>query len=152
LVKKSAEVRRNLSNRPCSTLEPRVHNEQMTGLIQVLGVVFGGLLIVVGVAESFFIRDQRLQRLFVAEPDDVQAAWLGTLNLGFYNVIWGIGAITGAIMRGGADAAAGQALLLFVCMSHVVLGLILFLSERRLWGSAIAEGLLPLIIATLLLV
>ncbi|SDP53173.1 Protein of unknown function [Arthrobacter sp. ok909] len=129
-----------------------MHNEQMTGLIQVLGVVFGGLLIVVGVAESFFIRDQRLQRLFVAEPDGVQAAWLGTLNLGFYNVIWGIGAIAGAIMLGGADSAGGRTLLLFTCVAHVILGTDLLLSERRLWGSALAEAGPPLIITILLLV
>jgi hypothetical protein len=36
-------------------------------------------------------------------------------------------------------------------VAHVALGLILFLSERRLWGSAIAEAILPLLISVLLL-
>lgn len=124
----------------------------MTGLIQVLGVVFGVLLISVGIMESFFIRDQRLHRVFLLQPDDVETVRLWTFNLGFYNVIWGIGAIAGAIALGGADAAAGQALLMFTCAAHVGLGLILFLSERRLWGNAIAEAALPLVIGVLLLV
>ncbi|GAA2136606.1 hypothetical protein GCM10009825_21950 [Arthrobacter humicola] len=124
----------------------------MTGLIQVLGVVFGGLLIVVGVAESFFIRDQRLERLFVADPDDVETVRLRTLNLGIYNVIWGIGAIVGAVMLGGADSDEGRTLLLFTCVAHVILGTDLLLSERRLWGSALAEAGPPLIITILLLV
>jgi putative membrane protein len=124
----------------------------MTGLIQVLGVVFGVLLISVGIMESFFIRDQRLHRLFLVKPDDIETVRLWTFNLGFYNVIWGIGAIAGALVLGGADAVAGEALLMFTCVAHVALGLILFLSERRLWGNAIAEALLPLIITILLLV
>lgn len=124
----------------------------MTGLIQVLGVVFGVLLISVGIMESFFIRHQRLHRLFLVKPDDIETVRLWTFNLGFYNVIWGIGAIAGALVLGGADAAAGEALLMFTCAAHVALGLILFLSERRLWGNAIAEAVLPLIITILLLV
>lgn len=134
------------------TRPPGVHNGHMTGLIQVLGVVFGVLLISVGIMESFFIRHQRLHRLFLVEPDDVEAVRLWTFNLGIYNVIWGIGAVAGALMLGGADVAAGESLLLFTCVAHVALGLILFLSERRLWGNAIAEALLPFLISILLLV
>ncbi|BCW71847.1 DUF1304 family protein [Arthrobacter sp. NicSoilB8] len=124
----------------------------MTGLIQILGVVFGTLLIVVGIAESFFIRDQRLHRLFLVDPDDVETVRLWTFNLGFYNVIWGIGAIVGALMLAGPESAEGRTLLLFTSVAHVILGITLFISERRLWGSALAEAVLPLIITVLLLV
>lgn len=123
----------------------------MTGLIQVLGVVFGALLIIVGIAESFFIRDKRLHRFFLVDPQDTDTVRLWTFNLGFYNVIWGIGAITGALMLAGTEAAAGRTLLLFTCVAHVILGIILFLSERRLWASATAEALPPAVITVLLL-
>ncbi|BCW67512.1 hypothetical protein NicSoilB4_22750 [Arthrobacter sp. NicSoilB4] len=122
----------------------------MTGLIQVLGVIFGIVLILVGILESFFFRDQRLHRLFLIRPEDTEAVRLWTFNLGFYNMIWGAGAIAGAVML--AEPAAGRALLLFTCLGHVLLGIILVLSERRLWASAIAEALLPAVIAVLLLV
>ncbi|WP_144406412.1 hypothetical protein [Arthrobacter sp. SPG23] len=52
---------------------------------------------------------------------------------------------------GRSGAAAGRALLLFTSLGHVLLGIILVLSERRLWASAIAEALLPAVIAVLLL-
>ena len=123
----------------------------MTALIQVLGLVFGVLLICVGMMECSFIRDQRRHRFFLAEPDGTDTLWRGTLNFGFYNVIWGTGAIAGALLLGGADASAGQSVLLFTCVAHVVLGLVLFLSERRLWGSALAEAVLPLVITVLVL-
>ena len=124
----------------------------MTGLIQVLGVVFGIVLILVGILESFFFRDQRLHRLFLIKPQDVDAVRMWTFNLGFYNMIWGAGAIAGALMLAGSEPAAGRALLLFTCLGHVLLGIILVLSERRLWASAIAEALLPAVISVLLLV
>ena len=122
----------------------------MTGLIQVLGVVFGVLLITVGIVESFVMRSQRRERLFLIDSD-AESARLWTFNLGFYNVIWGIGAVVGALMLGGPDAVAGQAVLLITCVGHMGLGLVMFLSERRLWGLAVAEGFLPLTITILLL-
>ena len=124
----------------------------MTGLIQVLGVIFGIVLILVGILESFFFRDQRFRRLFLIKPEDTDAVRMWTFNLGFYNTIWGVGAIAGAVMLTGAEPTAGRALLLFTCLGHVLLGFILVLSERRLWASAIAEALLPAVIAVLLLV
>ena len=124
----------------------------MTGLIQVVGVIFGVLLILVGILESFFFRDQRLHPLFLIEPEDTDAVRLWTFNLGFYNMIWGVGAIIGAIILAGPEPAAGRTLLLFTCLGHGLLGIILVLSERRLWASAVAEALLPAVIALLLLV
>ncbi|WP_261382425.1 DUF1304 family protein [Arthrobacter sp. UKPF54-2] len=79
------------------------------------------------------------------------AVRMWTFNLGFYNMIWGIGAIIGALLLTGTEPAAGRALLLFTAAGHVILGVILVLSERRLWASAIAEALLPAVIVVLLL-
>lgn len=123
----------------------------MTGLIQVLGVVFGVVLIAVGVLESFFFRDQRFHRLFLIKPEDVAAVRMWTFNLGFYNMIWGVGAIVGALLLSGSHSDAGRVLLLFTAAGQVILGVILVLSERRLWASAIAEALLPAVIVVLLL-
>lgn len=123
----------------------------MAGLIQVLGVIFGVVLILVGILESFFFRDQRLHRLFLIKPEDTDAVRMWTFNLGFYNMIWGVGAIIGALLLTGAEPAAGRALLLFTSVGHVLLGIILVLSERRLWASGIAEALLPAVIVVLLL-
>ena len=97
------------------------------------------------------MRSERRRRLFIV-PEEAERARLGTFNLGVYNVVWGIGAFVGALLLGGANADAGQSVLLITCAAHVGLGLIMFLSERRLWGLAIAEGFLPLTITILLLV
>lgn len=123
----------------------------MTGLILVLGTLFGCVLIAVGILESFFHSDQRFHRLFLIEPKDVDAVRLWTFNLGFYNMVWGAGAIVGTVMLAAGDPVAGRALLMFTSIGHVILGLILLISERRLWSSAVAEAALPLVIVILLL-
>ncbi len=123
----------------------------MTGTIQILGVVLGAVLIVVGVLESFFFRNQRFHSIFLIEPKDTAAVRLWTVNLGFYNMVWGVGAIIGALLLGGANHQAGHAVLLFACVAHVILGIVLVVSERRLWVSGIGQSLLPLVIAVLLL-
>ena len=78
------------------------------------------------------MRSERRRRLFIL-PEEAERARLGTFNLGLYNVIWGMGAFVGALLLGGADAAAGQSVLLIICVAHLGLGLLMFLSERRLW-------------------
>ncbi|MFJ5700370.1 DUF1304 family protein [Arthrobacter sp. NPDC093139] len=89
--------------------------------------------------------------LFLVAPEDVQTVRLWTFNLGFYNMVWGVGAITGALLLG-SSGAAGRALLLFTCLGHVFLGLLLLVTERRLWANGVAEAALPLVIVILLLV
>jgi hypothetical protein len=49
-------------------------------------------------------------------------------------------------------ALIGRALLLFTCLGHVFLGLLLLITERRLWANGVAEAALPLVIVILLLV
>ena len=49
-----------------------------------------------------------------------------------------------------AEPAAGRVLLIFASVGHVLLGVILVLSERRLWASGNAEALLPAVIVVLL--
>ena len=53
----------------------------MTALIQVLGLVFGVLLISVGMMECSFIRDQRRHRFFLTEPDGIETTLAGNAEL-----------------------------------------------------------------------
>ena len=85
------------------------------------------------------------------EPEDVAAVRLWTFNLGFYNMVWGAGAIAGAVMLAIGEPVAGRTLLMFTSIGHVIMGLILLISERRLWRNAVAEAALPLLIVILLL-
>ncbi len=118
-------------------------------MIQVLGVGFGVLLIIVGILESLFTRYQRLHRLTPAALQGADAARLWQFNRGFYNVVWGAGAIAGSVLLAGDDPG-GRQVLLFVCLAHIVLGTVLAFNERRLWPGAVVEAVPPLVITVLL--
>jgi len=123
----------------------------MTGVAYLLAVIFGLVLITVGIAEAFYFRDPRFHKLFLIRPQDEAAVRLWTINLGFYNMVWGLVLIAGVFIAAGGRTASGEAIIVFTCIAHVVLGVVLWFSERRLWQSALAQAILPLIVLLLLL-
>ncbi|MEV7648708.1 DUF1304 family protein [Arthrobacter sp. NPDC089319] len=122
----------------------------MTGVAYLLAVIFGLVLIAVGIAEAFYFRDPRFHKLFLIRPQDVAAVRLWTINLGFYNMLWGLVLIAGVFIAAGGRTAIGETMIVFTCITHVILGAVLWFTERRLWQSALAQAILPLIVLLLL--
>ena len=122
----------------------------MTVAAYVLAALFGVMLIAVGAAEAFFYRDQRFHRLFLIRPEDVGAVRLWTINVGFYNIVWGLGALAGVMIAAGGSPVTGETIIAFTCIAHVILGAVLWFSVRRLWQSALAQSVLPLVVLLLL--
>src|SRR3954454_24831139 len=104
----------------------------MTGVAYLLAVIFGLVLIAVGIAEAFYFRDPRFHKLFLIRPQDEAAVRLWTINLGFYNMVWGLVLIAGVFIAAGGRTASGEAIIVFTYIAHVVLGVVLWFSERRL--------------------
>jgi putative membrane protein len=117
----------------------------MNLIAQILAVLVGVLLIGVGVLEVFFYRDQRFNRIFLIKPQDADAVRLWTVNVGFYNILMGIGIIVGVVLVNLGQVDAGRAIVWLVCISHFILGITLALVEPRLWKSTIGESGLPLL-------
>lgn len=116
----------------------------MNVVAKVLAVLEGIVLIMVGVLESFFFRNPALYSIFLIDPDEYEAVRLWTVNVGWYNIFMGLGVIAGVILASTGRVAAGRAIVLFCCVLHVLLGITLFISEPRLWVSAIGEAGLAL--------
>ena len=123
----------------------------MNVVAQILAVLLGLLLIAVGILESFFYRHPRLYPIFRIRPEHHRAVRLWTVNQGFYNMTFGVGAIVGVILAATGAVVAGRTLVLFVAASHIVLGIVLGVSEPKLWRSAVGQAGLPVlvIVATL---
>jgi putative membrane protein len=113
----------------------------MNVFAQVMAVLVGSTLVVVGILESFFYRRPELYPIFLIRPEDVPAVRLWTVNQGFYNLCFGVAAIGGVVTLHLGDPTVGRTLVLFACASMVVLGAVLFFSERRLWLSALGQSL-----------
>lgn len=118
----------------------------MNVVAQVLAVILGILLIGVGSLEAFQYRNQRWFSLFRIRPQDEDAVRLWVVNLGFYNILYGLGSIAGVILTLTGMVEAGVAIVYFVCISHVILGLVLLAVDRTLWRNAVSQTALPILV------
>jgi len=115
----------------------------MNLLSQVLAGATALALISVGLMEIFRHGDQRLHRFFLIEPQDVRAVRMWAMNVGAYNVTFGVGMAVGLWMVNSGNPTGGAAIVLFCCASHVFLGFWLWVTEKRLLLSAIGQALFP---------
>jgi putative membrane protein len=124
----------------------------VNAVAQVLAVLDGILLIGVGIVESFFYRDRRFYPFFRIREEDQAAVRVWAVNQGFYNMVFGVGLLLGVVLVNTGAGTAGRTLVLFAAACHVVLGIVLIVSEPRLWRGGVAQsGLAALVlIATLL--
>jgi putative membrane protein len=84
--------------------------------------------------------------------EEQTAVRLWVVNVGFDNILIGLGALIGVLLINLGDAAAGRALVFFVCGMHVILGPILAVTEPKLWRNAVGEFVLPLLVIVVALV
>ncbi|KUM35223.1 DUF1304 family protein [Arthrobacter sp. EpRS71] len=118
----------------------------MNLLSQILAGATGLALISVGVLEIFFHGDQRFHRIFLIRPDDVRAVRMWAMNVGAYNITFGIGIAVGLwLVNFSGTPASGSAIVVFCCACHVFLGFWLWVTEKRLLLSAIGQALFPLL-------
>ncbi|MGH8777048.1 MAG: DUF1304 domain-containing protein [Jiangellaceae bacterium] len=124
----------------------------MNAVAQVFAVVAGLFHVVVFVLESVLFRRPQVHARFFVRPEEVDAVQPWAANQGWYNLFLAAGALGGVVMVNAGDETAGRTLALFACGCMVVAGIVLYVSERRLWRSALAQAVPPsiAIAATLL--
>lgn len=115
----------------------------MNPVTQVAAVFMGVTLVVVFVLESFLYRQPRLHAIFLIEPGQEAAVRLWVVNQGFYNLFFGSAALTGVALARAGNEDVGTALVVFTSVSMLVSGLVLAVTEHRLWRSSILQGLPP---------
>jgi putative membrane protein len=115
----------------------------MNLVTEVAAVFMGVTLIVVFVLESFFYRRPELHSIFLIEPGQEATVRLWVVNQGFYNLFFGVAALSGVALAGFGWQDVGTALVVFTCASMAISGAVLFVTERRLWRSSIAQALPP---------
>ncbi|MBU8867540.1 DUF1304 family protein [Paenarthrobacter aromaticivorans] len=116
----------------------------MNLLSQILAGFTGLALISVGILEIFFHGDQRFHRIFLIRPDDVRPARMWAMNVGAYNITFGLGIAVGLwLVNFSGTPASGSAIIIFCCACHIFLGFWLWVTEKRLLVSAIGQALFP---------
>ena len=115
----------------------------MNLVTQIAAVFMGVTLVVVFVLESFFYRRPELHSIFLIEPGQEATVRLWVVNQGFYNFCFGVAALAGVALARVGEEAAGTSLVVFTSASMLVSGAVLYVTERRLWRSSIAQALPP---------
>ena len=112
----------------------------MNKVAQVLAVLEALTLIAVGVLEAFFHRSPELYGIFLIEPEEYDAVRLWTVNVGFYNLLMGLALIVGVVLVNRSHVVAGRAIVLTISAMHVVLGIVLVITEPQLWLNGVGEA------------
>jgi len=116
--------------------------------MNLLSQIFAGAtalaLISVGLLEIVSHGDRRFYRIFLIKPEDVPAVRMWAMNIGAYNIAFALGIVTGLWMLNfSGDDASGSAIVIFCCTAQVLLGIWLWITEKRLLTSAIGQALGP---------
>jgi putative membrane protein len=120
--------------------------------LAVIAAVLAGLGHVVAfVLESFLFDRPQVQRFLLGRTESAPGVRLWTFNQGFYNLFLAVGAFVGVALWLADRATVGQTLIVFCCGAMALAGLVLYISDRRLWRGAISQSLPPAVavIATL---
>lgn len=115
----------------------------MNLVTQIAAVFMGVTLVAVFVLESFLFRQPRFHPIFLIEPGQEAVVRLWVVNQGFYNLFFGIAAVSGVVLARTGNQDVGTALVVFTSASMVVSGIVLAVTERRLWRSSVLQALPP---------
>lgn len=85
----------------------------------------------------------KTNRIFGVSAEAAEANRLFAFNQGFYNLFLAVAAVAGIAI--GASSAAGRALLTYSLLSMVSAAVVLIFSNRKLFRSALIQGLAPLL-------
>jgi uncharacterized membrane protein len=118
----------------------------MNAVAQVLAVLQGLVLVAVGVLEAFFYRSARFFPIFLIKPYDRTSVRLWVVNVGCYNILMGGMCLLGVVLLYTGDAIVGRTLIFAVSSMHVVLGVVLAVTEPKLWRNAVGEAALALLV------
>ena len=113
-----------------------------------VSVLFGVMAFVL---ESFLFHRVDVQTFLLGRPEPAEGVRLWAFNQGFYNLFLAAGPAAGLIAHSAGYAAVSQALVIYGCAFMVGCGIVLFISNRKLWRSMIGQSGPPLValIATL---
>ena len=104
------------------------------------------------VFESLLFHREDVQRFLLGKPEPAPGVRLWAFNQGFYNLFLAAGPTIGLIAHNRGHEKVGEALVAYGCAFMAACGVVLFVSDRRLWRSMIGQSGPPLVALAGLLV
>jgi putative membrane protein len=117
----------------------------MNAVTQIFALIAGLVHVWAFLMESLFFRQPRVQRMFLGHADVEPGVFLWAFNQGFYNLFLALGAIGGVIAADTGHATVGRAVALYACACMAGAGVVLVVSDRKLWRGALGQAVPPLV-------
>jgi len=114
-------------------------------ITQIFAIIAGLVHVCAFVMESLLFRYPRVQRIFLGHDGVPPDVFMWAFNQGFYNLFLAAGAIGGVIAADAGHATVGRAVALFACACMVGAGIVLVVSDRKLWRGALGQAVPPLV-------
>jgi putative membrane protein len=114
----------------------------VTQIFAILAALFG---VTAFVLESFLFGRRSVQTFLLGRPEPAAGVRLWAFNQGFYNFFLAAGPVAGVVAYHLGYESAGRALVIYSCAFMAGCGVILFVSDRRLWRSMIGQSGPPLV-------
>jgi putative membrane protein len=127
---------------------PRRYAPAMNAASQVFVALAGVLHLGIFVMESvLFGRPQVWRRFLISSQADADTARPWALNQGFYNLFLALGALGGLVFGGDR----GHAIALFACGCMALAGVVLVVTDRRMFRAAVMQAVPPILALVLAL-
>jgi putative membrane protein len=97
------------------------------------------------VLETILFRRPAAQKFLLGRPEPHPGVRLWAFNQGFYNLFLAAGPAAGLIAYHAGHVGVGRALVIYGCAFMAACGVVLFVSDRRLWRGMVGQSLPPLI-------
>jgi putative membrane protein len=117
----------------------------VNAVTQIFAILAGLFHVAAFAMESLLFRRPQVQRIMVGHSNVEPGVFIWAFNQGFYNLFLAVGAIGGIIVYHAGQATVGRTLTLFSCGCMAAAGLVLYISDRRLWRGALGQAVPPLI-------
>jgi putative membrane protein len=86
-----------------------------------------------------------VQRILLGRQETAAGVRLWAFNQGFYNLFLAAGPAAGLIAGYAGNGTAGRTLVIYGCAFMAACGIVLFVSDRRLWRGMLGQSVPPLI-------
>jgi putative membrane protein len=115
----------------------------MSAVAEIFAVIAGLVHVAAFVMESLLFHRRSVRRIMTGRAEDVPAVRIWAFNQGFYNLFLAVGALIGVYAWMTDHETVGDTLVLFSCGAMALAGVVLFLSDRRLWRGALVQLIPP---------
>jgi hypothetical protein len=124
----------------------------MSVVAQVLAIVEGLGVALLGVLAAFSFRSPRLRGVFLIDPEDQEVVRPWAISFGFSNLCWGLGALVGVVAVNLGFAEVGRTLVVFVSIATIIRALAILFGDLRYWKLAAPMVLIPALVLVAMVV